>query len=101
MTEIVGEERVSEAEVYLGSWLDSRAEITSKVSARDHLVVFGILPGFPLSIFRIWLLKYCILPKIRKQDTKGVRGETCSVTSHQANTPTPKSRFQLNTTILS
>ena len=29
----------------LGSSLDSRAEITSKVSARDHLVIIGILPN--------------------------------------------------------
>ena len=39
------EERVSEAEVHLGSLLDNRAEITSKVSARDHLVIIGILPN--------------------------------------------------------
>ena len=46
IVEILREERVSEPEVHLGSWLDSRAEITSqKVSARDHLVIFGILPN--------------------------------------------------------
>ena len=29
------------------------------------------------------------------------RGETCSVTNHQANTPTPKSKLKFNTMILS
>ena len=44
MVEILREERASEAGVHLGSQLDNRAEITSKVSTRDHLVIFGILP---------------------------------------------------------
>ena len=38
-------ERVSEVEVHLGSLLDNRAKITSKVSARDHLVIIDILPN--------------------------------------------------------
>ena len=44
MVEVHRQETVSEAEVRLGSLLDNRAEITSKVSARDHLVIIGILP---------------------------------------------------------
>ena len=40
MVEVHREERVSEAGVHLGSCLDNRAEITSKVSARGHLVIF-------------------------------------------------------------
>ena len=40
MVEVHREERVSEAGVHLGSLLDNRAEITSKVRARDHLVFF-------------------------------------------------------------
>ena len=43
MVEVHREERVSDAGVHLGSCLDNRAEITSKVSARGHLVIFGIL----------------------------------------------------------
>ena len=38
------EKKVSEAEVHLGSLLDNRAESTSKVSARDHVVIIGIFP---------------------------------------------------------
>ena len=32
-------------EVHLGSLLVNRADITSKVSARDHLVIMGIQPN--------------------------------------------------------
>ena len=45
MVEARQEERVSEAEVHLGSLLDNHAEITSKASARDHLVIIGIFPN--------------------------------------------------------
>ena len=42
VVEVHQEERVSEAGVHLGRCLDNRPEITSKVSARGHLVIFGI-----------------------------------------------------------
>ena len=56
---------------------------------------------FALSISGIRLLKCCILPPTKYRDTKSVRGETCSETNHQANTPTPKSRFKFKPKILS
>ena len=45
MVEAYREERVSVAEAHLGSLLDNRAEMTSKASARDHLVIIGISPN--------------------------------------------------------
>ena len=33
----------------------------------------------------------------KHKDTMSKRGETCSVTDHQANTTTPKSRLKFNT----
>ena len=39
-------EGVPEAAVLQGSYIDIRAEITSKVSARGNPLFFGILPNF-------------------------------------------------------
>ena len=44
MVEILREKGLSEGPVHLGGYLDNRPEITSKVSAPRHLVIFGILP---------------------------------------------------------
>ena len=45
MVEVYREERVSEVGAHLGSLLDNRAEITSMIGARIHLVIIGILPN--------------------------------------------------------
>ena len=74
MVEAYREGRVSVAEVQLGSLLDKRAEISSKVSARDHLVIIGILPNF----------------NSFKQNRDAKSGEKCSFAHRQVEHPHSK-----------